>query len=731
MVYTFDVFDTLITRDTAEPKGIFSLMQDKLCSGIADKNSILEHVFSHFAEFRINAEHIARQMMMTKGKQEITLLHIYDVFAYMHGLSPKLCEYLINLELETEYNASLPIWENINLVKQYIKKDFVVLISDMYLSEKEIRKLLVKHDAVFQNIPILVSSEFDRTKSSGKLFEYFLEKNYAAPEEWIHYGDNPYADGEMVQKLGGEWIEFDKFRKTNRDQAILDQIGAQLDMQLVLGCVKRIRAYAEDVSLPFEIGMEISAPIVYGYIYWVLEYVKRMKISNLFFIARDGCILKEIADYIIKKEKIDVQTGYLYGSRYVWRLAAVGSSLTTLKRWFMDEIEFSSIFQLAKIFGMEVRQLSLYIPGAFDYLAPLSTWEINIVKSALLAQDEFWIIVFENIEIKRKSAIQYLKQELEGKKDIAFVELNGTGYTQKCVKELIKDFYDANVITFYYSMREMQDINRQGCQFMKFSYYDYSGNGIIELLCRAPYGQTIGYEERQGKLFPVLNASVKDYLDNDTFEQYLSGIMASVKAFEDIQGNKSCCMDISMAYVKYALDFNDKGLQIFVGDMPFSSDSYPLQAFSYAPVITSGMMQKIESSTYRNEWRKYYAGENIGYSMKRTSKKIQDRLKSFLEQESQRPVNIYSSIKLRGQIILYGAGKYGEKVHHFLSQQNEVRILHWVDKNYLKKEKKVESPDVILTEQFDFIFIAVVSWELRMEICQELLSLGVPLKKIL
>lgn len=731
MVYTFDVFDTLITRITAEPRGIFSLMQAKLCSNAEDQNFFYEHVFSHFTEYRLDAERLARQMRINSGKYETSLQHIYDVFAYMHGLPQELCEYLINLEMETEYNASIPIWKNICLVKQHIKEGSVFLITDMYLPQEEIRKLLVKHDMIFQHIPILVSSEYDKTKSSGKLFQYFLEKYGVSPTEWLHYGDNSYADGEWVQKLGGKWIEYDKCRNTERDQAILEQYGEQLDMQLVLGCIKRERISAEETSLPFVVGMEISAPILFGYVYWVLEKSMLMKIKNLYFIARDGYVLKEIADYIIEKEKLDIQTGYLYGSRYAWRLPAVGSSLDTLRRWFLNECTFSCISQLAEILGIEMEQLSLYIPVQIDYFASLTISEINMVKSSLWFQDELWIMVRENIESKRRSAIQYLKQEIGDKEDIGFVELNGTGYTQKCLKNLMSDFRDGNIITFYYAMCGMKDIERGGCRFIKFSYDDYYGKEIIELLCRTPYGQTMGYSERQGRYVPLFNSSVTDFIDKFTFEEYLSGIMASVKAFEDIPGSRMRCLDVSMAYVKYALDFSDKDLQIFIGDMPFSSYSYALHTFSYAPVITSEMMQKIELSTFRNEWRKYYAGENIEYSLKRSSGDIQDRMKIFLEQETQRPLNAYSNIKLKGRIILYGAGRYGERVYSFLSQQKEVEILHWVDKDYLNRQKIVEAPKVILTEQFDVILIAVINLELHMEICQEMLKWGVALEKIL
>ena len=52
MVYSFDVFDTLITRTTAEPKGIFTIMEE-----ILRKDALYEryplHLRRHFRQFRV------------------------------------------------------------------------------------------------------------------------------------------------------------------------------------------------------------------------------------------------------------------------------------------------------------------------------------------------------------------------------------------------------------------------------------------------------------------------------------------------------------------------------------------------------------------------------------------------------------------------------------------------------------------------------------------------------
>ncbi|RAZ95130.1 hypothetical protein DK853_31565, partial [Klebsiella oxytoca] len=68
-MYSFDVFDTLITRCTAEPKGIFLLMGEKMREG----SEYAPFFTENFYELRIGAEEWARAHTQGKGKQEVTL----------------------------------------------------------------------------------------------------------------------------------------------------------------------------------------------------------------------------------------------------------------------------------------------------------------------------------------------------------------------------------------------------------------------------------------------------------------------------------------------------------------------------------------------------------------------------------------------------------------------------------------------------------------------------------
>ena len=77
-LYSFDIFDTLITRNTISPLGIFLLLQDKIKS---DKNfdMLPDDFINNFCQFRKNAELRCRGINNTNyNLKEITLDDIYN-----------------------------------------------------------------------------------------------------------------------------------------------------------------------------------------------------------------------------------------------------------------------------------------------------------------------------------------------------------------------------------------------------------------------------------------------------------------------------------------------------------------------------------------------------------------------------------------------------------------------------------------------------------------------------
>ena len=171
-LYSFDIFDTVITRKVAQPRGIFAIMQYELCNNEKFKD-FPQEVKVNFFKHRTNAEYRQRKLnYLAKDDKDITFDQIYQDIKENCYLSDAQIEQLKDLELQTEFNNILPIEENVQKINALINQGkHIVLISDMYLPEDFIRKLLTKTQLP-NDIKIYLSSVVGYKKETGEMYSY-------------------------------------------------------------------------------------------------------------------------------------------------------------------------------------------------------------------------------------------------------------------------------------------------------------------------------------------------------------------------------------------------------------------------------------------------------------------------------------------------------------------------------------------------------------------------------
>lgn len=214
---SFDVFDTLLLRPFAKPTDLFWTLERK--NGIEG-----------FHDKRIRAEEQARQ----ESGKEVNLQEIYEEFVrnisgtpegrkLLNGICGKTDEgnhltekdqdEIVRRLMGMEYDEEMrQCYANTDLKKlyRYFKKKGIrmIAVSDMYLSEQQIGKLLRENG--FGSIKkIYVSCDRGVGKHRGRLLKIVkeLEKNRAKqgqrPIRMMHIGDNLHAD--IEGGLMGGW----------------------------------------------------------------------------------------------------------------------------------------------------------------------------------------------------------------------------------------------------------------------------------------------------------------------------------------------------------------------------------------------------------------------------------------------------------------------------------------------------------------------------------------------
>lgn len=158
MIYSFDVFDTLITRRTAVPEGIFAIMQSDL--GREEFESIPLPIRNNFYQLRIMAEKLARRSYQNDQIEDVTLEQIYEALAMRGELDAAQRKQLMCLECDIEYRECVPVEKNVARVKRLLSDgETVILISDMYLPKEQIYKMLEKAAPVLADLQMFVSGD--------------------------------------------------------------------------------------------------------------------------------------------------------------------------------------------------------------------------------------------------------------------------------------------------------------------------------------------------------------------------------------------------------------------------------------------------------------------------------------------------------------------------------------------------------------------------------------------
>lgn len=718
---TFDVFDTLLARKVLNPRGIFILMQFHIRNKM-DMWELPVYYVDHFQDFRIEAEKECRNHARYHGKEEISIQQIYDVLAYMLGISENVKCKLMELEIQFEIENSLPIAKNIDKLKRAMQYDDVVLISDMYLPTCVIKKMLVNADIIFEEIPLMVSCEYGKTKASGRLFEIFLRQYKVDPANWKHYGDNFVNDGTVVSSFGGEFEIY--LPKELYAPGILNSISGfhRPEFEIMAGAIKHI--WDEKKSEAFQVGVKWASPVLFGYALWMVKQSVRQKIDHLFFIMRDGYILKKMVDIIIEKFDIHLSTHDLFGSRTAWDMQDYGLVIHS----------YEDVIKYLRSMGIQ-EELPIY--EAYKNKGKrYSERESVIIKTIL--ESMYMEESAKNDRISRvKSYLQQELSEIHGR--IAFVEGNGSGKTQGCLKELCSDFFTQPVQTFYYMISAIiHDYKNNDTLNYRYMYMIPYCRNILEPLTRAPYNRTIDYKYDQNykRWMPVFCEHSKDYMDQSDFDDYMEGIIqntAFLCSYKQIMSMDFS--EVSRAFLDFICWQPDKQVLNFIGDIPFEGSIQKNGTSVYAPKLDDEELKQLFLYRNVNMMNAYFREANLQFSLLRLTDEQRTMMDRFnrINDGSYKGMNHWIPEIHAGRIILYGAGRRGIQAYHTLKHRKNVSIVACVDKDFQNISAmpvSVGPLQEIRETEFDFILITPKDASVIKEIVETLLSMGVSGEKI-
>lgn len=425
-VISFDLFDTLLKRNVWCPQNIFMLVERE---GARRFGSQLDG----FSEKRISAERKAREISVC---EDVTINEIYEQLPYEDGMK----SILLQLELDAEYAMITPN-EEMKRVYEYAvssgKK--ILFVSDMYLSVEFIERLLQKC-GYRHYTKLYVSSDTKVSKSTGHMYKLILNENTCKADDFLHIGDNIWADYLRPCFLGIRAILIR--RHVNHLLYTKTRAVRGVDSGLLYGFINN----SISGKRLFRIGYETLGPLLYGFCVWLHSQKKYLGLEQLLFFSRDGQIMHKAYKALYP----DDPTVYVRISRRSAIVPFIHFYDGDFQK-IMDRLPLARYLDLPSLF----EALGL---DCTDYTDVIERHKLNteavFTKGQILEDNRLRSLLAElEADIRENSRNEYMafKQYVQGlglKRKVGVVDIGWTGRMQSALEKLLSSIYGDSIETY-------------------------------------------------------------------------------------------------------------------------------------------------------------------------------------------------------------------------------------------------------------------------------------------
>jgi FMN phosphatase YigB (HAD superfamily) len=442
-VLSLDCFDTLLWRRTATPVDVFYDLQH--APAFADRGLN--------ARLRMRAEGQARaHKKLRHGRSEVGQHDIYRA-AYPE-LDEAGLEALSEAELAAEIDACHAFPATLELIRSAKARGLtVIIVSDTYLSEARLRRLLgacLPSDVYAAIDHVFCSCEHGRSKADG-LFEDVLARLRMRPESVLHVGDNPVADHTAPTRLGMRAVHLvhhdapaaELLRLQATALALLDpKVRHEAALPSPFHGLLAAEPPADDVESL--LGYATLGAILYPFGRFIVDEIEALrragKRPKALFLMRDAYLPQRVCEAIVGGE-----AGHAVS---ISRFAAYASSFRSA-----DDIErYLAAFAPSKRFPEICRQLLLPESQAKSIVAAASKKNDALGEFVRrIRRHDVTATIIERSRRYRERLYRYLESTvgLEAGDTLVFVDLGYEGTAQRLLEPVLRDERQVEVVGRY------------------------------------------------------------------------------------------------------------------------------------------------------------------------------------------------------------------------------------------------------------------------------------------
>ena len=574
-IISFDMFDTLVTRPFFVPSDMFQLLNKEFIK-------IFNPIYAvDFSRIRKKSESELRDINYSKNIDEVTIDEIYDYISDNYSLDKtklnKIKEKELSMELHfcRRRNSGYELY---SLAKEIGKK--VILTSDIYLKKETIEKILEKNGYKFDEL--YISSELLKTKSTGTLFEYIIEKEKT--KDILHIGDNYYSDVQKPKEYDLKSLQLPKatdvmmgytennvghcgdlykhFVLFNQDHIPYEEnFGVRCSIGIVANYYfdnpfRPFNSYSEFNGDPYFIGYYALGMQTISMCKWLFDDAKANNIDSIAFMARDGFLPFEASkiytNYI--KEFDNIKLTYTYVSR---------KSLMPLL--LKEKNGISLIDTYLNVDMITPRELMKQFEKVIDITkekerAIAKEYDLDSKFETMADFNKCMSLIYDKCFDKKKYDDYYklCKKYFDSEfyKNCATFDIGYSGKPEAIISSII----NKPIRTYFIHANNSSAFNNtRNSGSSLCTYYEYKPTltGTIRELFVSNIGPTcIGYEEDGDKVKPVLKGTDEyNFFNKDMIEKIQKGALKFVEDFCNYFKEYMSEIDLNKYYMSIPLEY--------------------------------------------------------------------------------------------------------------------------------------------------------------------------------
>lgn len=466
----------------------------------------------------------------------------------LKNAADELCKYEFDLEIAlTSADTNIIELLNNNPSQQ------TLFLSDFYMSNDRLRKLITKN-GLDSYVPDGISSaDIMLNKRSGRLFDYVKDKLAIDPSEWLHIGDNEWSDVTQPAKRGINCIHYLPHEAHNErvELELLFHDKGKLFQKVINSVQNSIPenfVSQQQDNENFRHGVNVS-PFILGYSLFILEKALECGCKKVYFFTREGEFFIQAFNLLLSSLKSNIPDIKFpeFDILEVSRLATFAASITEVSTQEMMRIwnlySSQSMNAFFKTLNIDIEKLNSLL---HKYQIPAEEvirypWEDFRVQ-ALFSDVSFIHIITAHRDEKRELLTSYLRGKglHNVSENVCVVDVGWRGTIQDNIALCMPE---VNFHGIYLGLAKF--LNPQPGNSRKYAYgpdlnfsqelpHYLDSVAPIEMITNSPSGSVVGYERIGGCIKAVRKIDEGENKAWKSFtKDFQDGILFAIRKWVD------------------------------------------------------------------------------------------------------------------------------------------------------------------------------------------------------